>query len=229
MTTASFIKASIKREDNLFSQVYAFNQLISRYIDESHLFEFPYLLKYWESLKKITRIQKKLSNLLLKNFKLENKSFYNFEDPRLRIALLDAKTLKNLLLYAGAVLYSERINKIILKKDLLSLKESIGEDLYFFAAKKASLLIGFVPKIELSKNGVAIQKEDLFEAGKECLQLCLAQEDENLTERLILKFSKEITWNFNLPASEEQKTKSWNFLYKILVKEVNSEVKQCFT
>ncbi len=229
MTTASFIKSSIKREDNLFAQIYAFNQLISQYVEESHLFAFPDLLKYWESLKKITRVQKKLSNLLLKYFKLENKSFYNFEDPRLRIALLDAKTLKNLLLYAGAVLYSERISKIIMKNDLLSLKESIGDDLYFFASKKASLLIGFAPKVDLSKNSEGILKKDLFEAGKECLQMCLAQEDTRLTERLILKFPKEITWNFNSPASEEQKTKAWNFLYKILVKEVNSEVKQCFT
>lgn len=227
MTTSTFIKSAIDRDDNLFAQIYDFNQLISKYIEQSHIVQFPNVANYWEIFKKIGRIQKKLSNLLLKYFKLENKTFYSFEDPRLRIALLDVKTLNDLLLYAGAVLYSDKINKIILKKDLLSLKESIGEDIYFFATKKASLLIGFAPKMNLVTEK-AIDNKTLFEGGKECLQMCLAQEDQGLTERLILKFPKSVSWNFNSPVSEEQKTKAWNFLYKILIKEVNPEVKRCF-
>lgn len=227
MNATTFITSAIERDDDLFAQIYGFNQLISKYVEQSHIAQFPDLAKYWNSLKKINRIQKKLSDFLLKYFKLENKSFYRFEDPRLRIALLDSKTLNNLLLYAGAVLYSERMSKIILKKDLLFLKESIGEDIYFFTTKKASLLTGFAPKVNLSTE-TAIDKKALFEGGKECLQMCLAQEEPALTDRLILKFPQNITWNFNSPVSEEQKTKAWNFLYKILIKEVNSEVKRCF-
>lgn len=227
MTTSTFIKSAIERDDNLFAQIYNFNQLISKYIEPTHVVDFPNLAKYWDGFKKIKRVQKNLSALLLKYFNLENKTFYGFEDPRLRIALLDVHTLNNLLLYTGAVLYSERISKIILKKDLLLLKESIGEEIYFFATKKASLLIGFAPKINLITD-TPISKETLLEAGKETLQICLAQEDPGLTKRLILKFPKNISWNFEVPVSEEQKTKAWNFLYKILIKEVNPEVKRCF-
>lgn len=228
MTFSSFIKSAIARDDNLFTQIYRFNELVSEYIDKSHLESFPDLMSIWDSIKNVKRIQKKLSKLLLKYLKLENKSFYAFEEPRLRIALLDSKTLNDLLVYTGAVIYSELISKIILKNDVVTLKESIGENIYFFATKKASLLIGFAPKISLIRENQAITKSTLFEGGKKCLQLCLAREDEGLLERLILKFPEEIQWDFTSEIVEEQKTKAWNLLYKILIKEVNPEAKKCF-
>lgn len=228
MTFSSFIQSAIEREDNLFGQIYGFNELISEYIDKSHLRPFPNLMSSWDSLRGIKRIQKKVSKVLLKYLKLEDKPFYAFEDPRLRIVLLENSDLNNLLVYAGAVIYSEWISKIILKKDVFTLKESIGENIYFFATKKASLLTGFAPKINLGNQDEGITRTTLFEGGKVCLQMCLAGEDERLLERLILKFPQEVNWDFSGGVVEEQKTKAWNLLYKILIKEVNPEVKRCF-
>lgn len=228
MTFTSFIKSTISREDRLFLTIYRFNEMISEYVEKSHV-SIPYLANQWDYLVSLERLQKKLSRLLLKHFNLENQPFYQFEDPRLRIALLDRSTLDNLLIHAGAVIYSERISKLVMKKDVLALKESIGDDMYFFAAKKASLLTGFAPRVMLPEESTPITKDALFEAGKQCLQMSLVHEDERLLKRLVLKFPKEIQWDFLSLVAEEQKTKAWNYLYRILVKEVKPDIQVCFT
>ncbi len=229
MTFSSFIKSTISREDKLFQTIYQFNEIISEYVEKSHILSIPYLANQWDYLVSLDRLKKKLSQLLLKHLNLENQPFYQFEDPRLRIALLDRSILDNLLIHAGAVIYSERISKIVMKKDVLALKDSIGDDMYFFAAKKASLLMGFAPRIALPAEGTSITKDSLFEAGRQCLQMSLVHEDERLLKRLVLKFPKEIQWDFISLVPEEQKTKAWNFLYRILVKEVKPDIQVCFT
>lgn len=229
MTFNSFIKTAIGREDKLFVTIYRFNEMVSEYVEKSHILSIPNLASQWENLIGVKRVQEKLSRLLLRHFNLENRPFYEFEDPRLRIALLDSSTLNELLIYAGAVIYSERISKIVMKKDVMALKESIGDGIYFFAAKKASLLTGFAPKVSMPEEGVAITRDRLFEAGRQCLQMCLVNEDERLLKRLTLKFRSDIEWDFDSEVGEEQKTKAWNYLYKILIKEVKPDIQVCFT
>lgn len=229
MTFTSFIKSAISREDKLFLTIYRFNETPSEYVEKSHILSIPYLASHWEELSSIRRVQEKLSRFLLKHFNLENQPFYQFEDPRLRIALLDRSTLNELLLHAGAVIYSERISKVVMKKDVLALKESIGDNMYFFAAKKASLLTGFAPKVNLPEEGTLITNNALFEAGKQCLQMCLVHEDERLLKRLVLKFPNDIQWDFSSLVAEEQKTKAWNYLHRILIKEVKPDLQVCFT
>lgn len=229
MTSVAFIKAAIAREDGLFNSIYRFNEMISEYVEKSHILTIPFLANQWEDFVPIRRIRERLSRFLLKHFNLENQPFYGFEDPRLRIALLEGETLNKLLIHAGAIIYSERMSKLIMKKDVTALKESIGEDMYFFASKKASLLTGYAPRINLPENTTIITKEALFEVGQQCLQMCLANEDERLLKRLILKFPKEIKWDFQSTDAEEQKTKAWNYLYRILTKEVKPDIQTCFT
>lgn len=229
MTNNTFIKSAISREDKLFAAMYRFNEMVSEYVDKSHILSISYLASQWDNLISVRRIQGKLSKMLLRHFNLENQSFYQFEEPRLRIVLLDSSILNDLLIHAGAVIYSERISKVVMKKDVLLLKESIGEDMYFFASKKASLLTGFAPRVVLREEGTAITKETLFEAGRQCLQMCLIHEDERILKRLVLKFGSDIEWDFRSMVAEEQKTKAWNYLHRILVKEVKPDIQVCFT
>lgn len=228
MTLSGFIKTAIARNDNLFITMYRFNEMISEYVEKSHILSIPFLGAHWEDFVCVERIGARLSRLLLRHFRLENESFYEFEDPRLRVALLSGEVLSRLLIYAGAAIYSERMSKLIMKKDVIALKESIGEDVYFFASKKASLFIGLAPRMDLPEGGV-ITKEVLFELGKRCLEMCLANEDERLLKRLVLKFPSELKWDFRVAVEEPQKTKAWNYLYRILIKEVKPDIQVCFT
>lgn len=228
MNLPSFIQSTLSRDDDLFATIYRFNELVSLYIDKSHLSPFPQLEENWEKLKESTRVQKKISHMLLRHLNLESRLHYDFVEPRLRLALLDAKVLNELLIRAGAVYYSEKIGKIIVKKDVLALKESIGEQMYFFATKKASLIKGLAPEIELPEVS-QFGQDEFFQAGQRCLEICFSQVDSALIDRLILKFPSDAKWNFQTEVSEEQKAKAWKYLHRIVTKEINPELEKCFT
>jgi len=227
MTIATFITTCLSRDDHLFTRIYNFNNTISEYIDESHLEDVPFCKEHWSLLHETKRIRTRLSDYFLHYFNLKDQKYFSFEDPRLRLALVDRETIKQTLIYAGAAYYYEQISKIIKRQDLLNLKESVGENVYFFATKRASLIQALVPKLGMEKKG-ELCKDDLYEAGKRCFELCFANEVPALLERLKLKFPANIKWEFNLDIQEEQKTKAWNYLYRILIKEVEPSWKSCF-
>ena len=228
MSLTNFIQKALTRRDNLFIAIYQFNELISLYVDESHLGQFPVLGNNWKAFREVPRVQKKLSKLLQKLFNLEGLQYYNFEEPRLRLALMEGRVLRELLMKVGAVYYSERIGKIIVKREVLDLKESIGEDIYFFATKKASLIKGLGPKVEVP-DVKELRREDLIEMGKLCLEICFSGEDRGLTERMVLKMPSRLKWNFEKTVTEGAKMQAWKFLHRILIKEINSELEVCFT
>lgn len=228
MNLTNFIQNALTRKDNLFRAIYQFNELISLYIDESHVGQFPSIGNNWKALRSVKRVQVKLSKLLQKLFKLEGRTFYHFEEPRLRLALMEGRVLNELLTKVGAVYYSERIGRIILKREVLDLKKSIGEDIYFFATKKASLIKNLAPKIETPELK-ELTRDDLMEVGKLCLEICFAGEDKALTDRLILKMPSKLEWDFERPISEGAKMQAWKFLHRILIKEINPDLEICFT
>lgn len=227
MASKAFIHTLITRRDSLFSLIHQFNFGISGYIDQSHIQE-PFLKKYWAKIAASSRVRKKLSHYLLLLWGLQDQVHYNFEEPRLRLALLDPKTFERLLVYAGAALYAERIAKIIAKKDVQALMESVGSEVYFFAAKRAPLLYSLRPNVPLVE-GNTFTRENFFQAGKQCLEMCFSGESKALLERLKMKFPAEVEWVFRSEADEGKKTKAWNYLHRLLVKEVEPQWKSCFT
>lgn len=229
MTLDKFIVSSLKRRDLLFTQIFDFNNIPSKYIHSSFLTAIPSLSDVWNNVKGVTRIQKRISKILLAHFNLKDKFFYDFQDLRTRLGLVDSENLNKLILFAGAVIYADKIKKIVLKKQLDEMRTSIGEEALFFATKRASLITPLIPKITPKEKISVPMREDLEEVGRLCLERCLAGEDGALLERLKLKFPATITWNFNTKPLEEEKTKSWNFLYRILVKEIAPKWKNCFT
>ena len=127
-------------------------------------------------------------------------------------------------------MYAEFIKKIILQKKVVALKESIGEDLYFYATKRAGLFKAILPSVNVPGGvGVDLTKEELFKMGKYCFELSLDEEAPGLVERLKLKFPASVEWNFSHSVEQEQKTRAWNLISKLLVKEVEPSVAVCFT
>lgn len=232
MTTRVFIQQALKRNDDLFKRIYEFNHLVSEYIDPSYLEmkAFEVFKPYWEVLKKNSRQKNRLSAYLVRKMGLEGEYFYDFSEPRLRLALMDRQVLEKLFIYAGGVLFSEKIKQLIAKEKVLALKESIGEAVYFFATKRSGLLTGIIPSIEINdEKSTVLNRDQLYYAGKKCFEVCLANEAEALLERIKLKFPKDLEWNFVSQEAEEKKTKSWHFLNRLLTKEVEPNLKICFT
>lgn len=225
-TPAAFIRSALKREDSLFLLIYKFNNAIAGYVDWSHL---PELSQLEPIINASSKGLNDFSVYLKSRFRFQDDVYGEFHEPRLRLALMESQTLDRLVVYAGAALYSEKVNKVIMKEKLEALKSAIGEDAYFFVTKRATLLSTLMPRVPLN-DGVQIpSKDDVYKAGKHCLEICLSGESEAIVERLRLKFPKTMSLDFAQDVSPEQRMKAWNYLFRILVKEVKPEVGLCFT
>lgn len=223
MTLDLFIKRSLHREDQLFPKVYSFNYHISTYIDPSYLDDDIRAIFF--KIKDVSRVKLKLSDYLVTKFGLDDLGYFDFEEPRLRLALIDKKILFKLLMFAGAVYYSDLISKVIKKDDLGMMKKGIGEEVYFFATKRAALVKALAPKISFEGEPTS---EAIFEAGKHILEICLSHESGKLLKRLALKFPKHLHWNFGRNVEEAEKTRAWQYLQRLLFKEIEPGVKSCF-
>lgn len=228
MSVGTFIASVLPRKDHLFRMIYSFNHSPGDYIHWSYIKD-PVIKRLKDQVAQSKPVSKRLSSYLLDKMGLAGRYFYDFEEVRLRLALVDGDTLQKLFLFAGAGLYSEKINKIIAKNSVLAVKDAIGEDGYFFASKRAPLLMGIKPWVQLTGDWEECSREHFFALGKRCFEMAFAHEDAALIDRVKLKFPADVQWNFDLEVSEEEGKKAWAYLLKILLKEINKEYSTCFT
>lgn len=227
MKFSEFIDKSLKREDALFRLMYEFNVELGSYIEPSHLKEAS-LQKHLSLIKNSKRGERRLSEYLLNQFKLRSHDWYHFEEPRIRLALVDGQVLNKLLQMAGAALFGERIHKVITKQKLETFKTDVGPDLYYFISKRSLLLKALMPKIQVPEKELPT-KEDIFQAGKLCFEYCFSNEPEAFLKRLTLKFPNSIQWKFNHPDSAGLKTNCWRYLERILIKEIEPKYSASFS
>ncbi|OIO58863.1 MAG: hypothetical protein COZ46_03465 [Verrucomicrobia bacterium CG_4_10_14_3_um_filter_43_23] len=226
MNQQDFIRNVLSHNNELFRLIYQFDTGLADYINKEQL-KGAIKDSLPGDLFSTPRLQKKISAYLINQLKLKS-CFYSFKEPRLRIALLPEAILEQVLLYAGAAFYSDTIKHIVLKKKLTELQASIGEKVYIFATKKAPLLSQLVPHISVDKSPAHLDKDQLINAGKACIEACFAKEPEALTQRFKLKFPPSVHFNFNQEISPELKTQCWNFLQRLIIKELAPEWKSCF-
>lgn len=229
MSQASAIKEIYDRKDNLFKLICIFNSSPGSYAHPGFIAKnLPEVVIRVINQKRRTR--KQLNKALFRQQGIEAKQFYlDFSKPYLRLALLDGKTLHQLLVYAGIVYYYTNITKIVQKKTLVELQESIGEAAYHFALKKATLLTRLKPRLKnLSPNPKDLPKA-MLTAGQRMLEYIFSAQPEALTRRLTLKFDPSWHWNFGHEIPEDEKKQIYTFLHKLLIKEINSDWNLCFT
>lgn len=227
MTFPEFIKQSLEREDSLFKLIYEFNVELGNYVDPSHIKDES-LNKFFPLIRSSSKGRRRLSEYLLKQFGFQDKYCYHFEEPRMRLALVDENTLNKLLQFAGAALFAEHIQKVVMKQKLEAFRTDVGADLYYFISKRALLLKAFMPKLVVAEKELPA-KEDIFEAGKLCFEYCFSNDPEELLKRLMLKFPVTVQWQFNRQEGEMYKTACWRYLERILTKEIEPKYSICFS
>lgn len=225
---SGYIRNLYDREDTLFKLVVDFNCRPSSYLHSSY-FEGVLTDNVFKSIYQTQRGQSKLNSLLLKKFNLKHIFYTDFQLPYLRLALLDPATLSQLSFYAGVIYYNSNITKIVEKKTLLSIKEQLGENVYFFAIKKASLFSRIKPQLTSLNPNPSNLYAAVLTAGQRLLEYLFTECPFSLTQRLQLKFPSSYTWNFNRTVSDDEKRNIFAFLSRLLIKEINPNWQTCFT
>jgi hypothetical protein len=106
-------------------------------IHSSWIYEMPNG-KLIGKLRKVPSAQKPLSDFIKKYIYLDDTKIV--DEFSKKIHQTHPETLNEVVLKTGATLLSNSIRQTITKKDVIQIKDSLGEDLYDFSIKKAPLI-----------------------------------------------------------------------------------------
>ena len=210
----------------LFSLICRFNCQPARYIHRDRLVDAidPELLA---ALVHSRRGERWLSTWIADRFELESAGLWDFDDDRRRLALLDFETLTHLAAKVGTVMCQQQIACVVDRDGQRQLRESLGEDLYLFAIKRASFLVKNVPPYFARPLGTDPVSQ-LAGSGRLCMAACLAGEPVELWKRFSLKFPEELP-SFDESMSDSGRLELWKTLRRILLSEVNPNLAPCFS
>lgn len=228
MQTSIILKDFYKRKDELFSLICHFNAALSDYIHPSFL-EGVLPKDVIVALLSSERGKQKLNHLLMHKFSLKGVFYTDFRPLHLRLALLEPKTLQDLVLHAGAIYYSKNIVQVVEKNLLLDLKSKIGDEIYMFAVKKAPLFSRVKPQITTLSPNPSNLYLGILAAGQRMLEHLFSSEPASIHQRLQLKLPASYTWSFARSSTEVEKTSIFSFLHRLLIKEINPNWQLCFT
>lgn len=189
-------------KNNLINE---FNFLPLRYIHPSWLKTVPGG-RYIENMRSCSRTEYRLSQYLLSYLELENDYHFDFIDQAKAIALLDESMLSEVVRYAGLIINRDHIKQNIARKNIVQLKQEIGEKAYMFALKRAPF-IGAIPDFHLTEYKSENMLMNITVSGIQCLAAYFSGNTAVL-KRIFLKLP--ITWKpyFQLSASIALKEQS---------------------
>lgn len=125
--------------DRLSGLIGEFNFFPLRYLHPSRMEALPHRTLI-ERLRAAPGTEAPLNRHLLRHFRLEGRYHFDFSTPALRLALLDQVALERLLLFIGITFEAENLRKKIRRSEITQLQDTIGEDGYRFALKRAPFL-----------------------------------------------------------------------------------------
>ena len=217
----------LKTDSDLFGLVLDFNKDIGRYIHPSHFLEIPHPVV--QTILDSQRSADRFSQKILSHFKLSDSYTFDFSNKHYRMALLDAQTLKNLSLYAGATIYSAELKTIIKKEKVSELRLFLSEKIYSFAIKKTMLFLRYAPPREVLAPEPIDIRDKISQAGLICLKICLSGAPSAILDRFKLKFPASTDWNFPKNPTEELRVKTFSLLSKLLSREMKSPFVSCLS
>lgn len=253
MVTRVEIKQLLDHPAHLFEQVWRFNVEPASYADRSHLKKLGLQEPAIAQLKSTRGGLRLLSKLLLEKTGLINQAALEFSKAPQRLALLDQETLFQLMAYAGSAIYSAQMALVLSREERAQLIEQVGEGPYQFGVQRSAFPGGenhflefinsFAPSTAANRPNPVLVTQ-IFEAGQRCIEICLAGEPHALTERFILKFPsvdeggayspdlrqqiRSPRFHFPIRVGQEDKEKIWQFLYRLLIREISPGLKLCF-
>ncbi len=185
---------NVENGNSIFSLAVEFNMFPVRYMHLSWL-------KQDEHYKLIAQLKVKdsthfnLSDHLLKRFKLSDEFDFDFSAKEKRIVFASIEELQRLSLYLGIILNEGSIRSAVKRKERLALQNSLGEEAYQFAVKKAQFLSRAAqnagPSLLIDWNHLARFRKYLITSGLQVIGGALTGTSQALRKRLELKCPKQ--------------------------------------
>ena len=164
-----------------------------------------------------------VSNFIKSKLEIQEIPIKYFEKNFCKILFIPTHALEQLMMYVGIIIIAEKIKKVVDKKNREELIENIGEDMYEFAIKRASL---YRPRLAFFVIPEKLYAETLYNTakniGKYAIECCMAGVTGEITKRLILKFPKQ-KWTFSHIVDSSTKERLFSFFNQLLKKELKMD------
>lgn len=149
--------------------------------------------------------------------------FWDFSEQSRCLALLEPETVNELVLFYGANLHAPEIARTILGKDLARLREALGARVYAYALQRGQYQMPVGRGVFSTRNREMPLAERVGLHGKEALGIVASSWPQPLQGRV------DVTYPTDISVSEDVRRGIWFDMKKILLREVASAWKHCFT
>ena len=176
-------------KDELSYPVWEFNYKPERYIHKSWLHSLP----NGELIEKLMgegRDTERLSNYLMSQLGFNGKFYFDFSKISSKIALWSADDLNKLVMYTGLACHYKEIQKLIVREEVLEIREHIGDEMYAFAMKRVATFMDSQPDILQFSDKVHL-KNRMTISGLVCLHSYMRRFPTAFMKRIIIKLPRE--------------------------------------
>jgi|GEM_PF-1735514 len=151
---------------------------------------------------------------------------WDFQEPRLRVALLSPETLTRLARYTGVALCWPRIASIIGRQQIQEIKASLGEDAYAFSLRRARFI---VPENEvILPNQETSITDHVMDVGWNVLASSTGDESDAIRERLSLKLPLQVAKKVRWRVTPELREQAWSRVRQISREVLTAGESKCF-
>ena len=152
--------------------------------------------------------------------------FWDFSEPSRALALLDAPILDKLALFFGASLHAQEIARTIQGRDMIQLRESLGQKVHEYALYRGQYQTPWARRLFAHRhNGLPLAQRTLLH-GQEALGLLLSTWPAVLQERVPVRLVKAAP--VDVPSHPELHRGIWFDMKRVLLKEVAPAWQPCF-
>ena len=225
MSTARWVRSLVQGNPELYRQIYDWNTYPHRWALPAWLEGATAPAPVVTLLEKSPRGRARLSRHYCTALGL-NDTFWDFEAPQRRLALLPASALTRLAQFAGAALHWSGLSRIVTKQGHQDVAATIGRDAYAFALRRGRLLTT-TAGLTASTHAVIGPDATLPQAGWKVIAASLAAEPPVILHRFRLKAPRELELG-NPSPTDPTPAQAWTYLQPIIADTLTTEERRCF-
>ncbi len=219
-----FLTDAVTRKPALFRAILEFNRSCEPSMPEELLSLGAPFPKLWEQ-QSFRRAWPTLAQ--------EHTGYWNFSEESQRLALLDIPSLERLGLIFSAAVHAEDLALILSREQVLSLRHTLGDDIYAYALTRGRYQIGSLRSLLLIPPSLGTTAERIKMLSKAIPSLIMQGWPEQLCTMAKKKFScgeDPVVQGEPLfkVFSQEERRSLWFTMKKILLREVAPKWAPCF-
>ena len=126
--------------------------------------------------------------------------------------MLSYNEITNIIYALGGICFADVIRKIIIRQEMLGLKQAMGDDIYSFSVRSGVLMLNAEIAAMLRSDGETIE-EKVFNTGRKIIESLLCDLPDSMLKRFTLKFPKNFGWDFE---NKESDKKHFRLIQKVI-------------